>query len=235
MSEKRVIRLNKVLGELNISLDRAVEHLKAKGYAIESSPNAKISDEEYTVLNKQFSADKGKKEASIGVSEEKRKEKEALRIEREKELAEEKRKKEEQIQRENEIIKAKAANVASIKTVGKIDLSPKKKVVESEVAPVQDSIEVSVPKVENKEVKAESKPVKKSTEIKPEVESKVESEPIKKIKTENIKLKAENKVKEEDKKTVSEPKVQVKSEEPVADNTNNVSESDPENETIKTK
>ncbi|RRJ93159.1 translation initiation factor IF-2 [Paenimyroides tangerinum] len=234
MSEKRVIRLNKVLGELNISLDRAVEHLKAKGYAIESSPNAKISDEEYTVLNKQFSADKGKKEASIGVSEEKRKEKEALRLEREKELAEEKRKKEEQIQRENEIIKAKAANVASIKTVGKIDLSPKKKVVESEVAPVQDSIDISVPKVENKEVKAESKPVKKTTEIKAEVESKVVSKPVEKSKAENIKPKAENKAKEEVVKTVSEPKVEAKNEEPVANNSNNVSESDPENETIKT-
>ena len=94
MSEKRVIRLNKVLGELNISLDRAVDHLKANGFAIESSPNAKISDEEYSALNKQFSADKGKKEASIGVSEEKRKEKEALRLEREREVLEEKRKKE---------------------------------------------------------------------------------------------------------------------------------------------
>lgn len=89
MSEKRVIRLNKVLGELNISLDRAVEHLKSNGFAIESSPNAKISNEEYAALNKQFSADKGKKEASIEVSEEKRKEKETLRLERERELLEE--------------------------------------------------------------------------------------------------------------------------------------------------
>lgn len=105
--EKRVIRLNKVLGELNISLDRAVEHLKAKGFAIELSPNAKITDEEYNVLNKQFSADKGKNEANISVREEKNREKELLRLERQNELAEEKRKKEIQIQLVNEKIKLK--------------------------------------------------------------------------------------------------------------------------------
>lgn len=73
MSENRIIRINKVLRELNISLDRAVEFLKTKGFEIEASPNAKISDTEYSVLDKQFSADKGKKEASKEVSEEKRK------------------------------------------------------------------------------------------------------------------------------------------------------------------
>ena len=42
MSDKRVIRINKVLRELNISLDRAVEFLKTKSFEIEASPNAKI-------------------------------------------------------------------------------------------------------------------------------------------------------------------------------------------------
>ncbi len=152
MSDNRVIRINKVLRELNISLDRAVEFLKTKGFEIESSPNAKISQEEYHVLDKQFSADKGKKEASIEVSEEKRKEKEALRVEREKEL-EEKRKKDEELQRENEVIKAKAAKVASIKPVGKIDLSPKKP-VSSEKAPSSDE---QTPKVESEVVANETK------------------------------------------------------------------------------
>jgi len=82
MSEERAIRINKVLRELNISLDRAVEFLKDKGHVIEASPNAKISGQEYNALFNQFSADKGNKAASLEVSEEKRKEKEALRIER---------------------------------------------------------------------------------------------------------------------------------------------------------
>lgn len=91
MSEERNIRINKVLRELNISLERAVDHLKDKGISIESNPNAKISDKEFDILQSQFAGDKGNKEASKGVSEEIKKEKEALRLEREKEI-EEKRK-----------------------------------------------------------------------------------------------------------------------------------------------
>ncbi|NDI97849.1 translation initiation factor IF-2 [Flavobacterium sp. LaA7.5] len=123
MSEERAIRINKVLRELNISLDRAVEYLKDKGYTIDASPNAKISGDERNALYNQFSADKGKKEASLEVSEEKRKEKEALRIVREREM-EEKRKQEEEKQR-HEVIKAKTTLSGPV-AVGKIDLNPKK-------------------------------------------------------------------------------------------------------------
>ena len=129
MSEERVIRINKVLRELNISLDRAVDYLKDKGHEIESSPNAKISQEEYKVLCGQFSADKGNKVASLEVSEEKRKEKEALKRELEKEQ-ESKRLQDEERQRQ-EVIKAKAV-VTAPKAVGKIELDPKKQVVASE-------------------------------------------------------------------------------------------------------
>ena len=54
MSEEKVIRINKVLRELNISLERAVDYLKDKGIAIESNPNTKISDDVYNVLCGQF-------------------------------------------------------------------------------------------------------------------------------------------------------------------------------------
>ncbi len=121
MSEERIIRINKVLREFNISLDRAVDYLKDKGIAIESNPNAKISDKEYSILQSQFAGDKGNKEASKEVGEEKRKEKEALRIEREKEI-EDKRKLDEERQR-LEVIKAKAT-VTGPKQVGTIDLNP---------------------------------------------------------------------------------------------------------------
>jgi translation initiation factor IF-2 len=124
MSEERVIRINKVLREFNISLERAVDYLKDKGIAIDANPNAKISDAEFNILQNQFAGDKGKKEASLEVSEEKRKEKEALRLEREKEI-EDKRKIDEERQKQNEVIKAKA-NVVGLKKVGSIDLNPKK-------------------------------------------------------------------------------------------------------------
>ena len=126
MSEERVIRINKVLRELNISLERAVDYLKDKGIAIESNPNAKISEAEFGILQNQFAGDKGNKEASKEVGEEKRKEKEALRIEREREI-EEKRKQDEERQRQ-EVIKAKAT-INAPKQVGTIDLNPQKPVI----------------------------------------------------------------------------------------------------------
>ncbi len=145
MSEERVIRINKVLRELNISLERAVDYLKDKGIAIDANPNAKISDQEFNILQNQFAGDKGNKEASKEVSEEKKKEKEALRLEREKEL-EEKRKQEEERLRQQEVIKAKAV-VTGPKQVGTIDLNPKK----------------AAPATAKAEVPAESKPVEPKT------------------------------------------------------------------------
>ena len=169
MSEERVIRINKILRELNISLDRAVDFLKEKGHEIESSPNAKISQEEYKVLCGQFSADKGNKVASLEVSEEKRKEKEALKRELEKEQ-EAKRLQEEERQRQ-EIIKAKAV-LSAPKAVGKIDLDPKKQEVKSE-KPVSEEKPVVVS--EEKPVVAEVKPVeaKVSEQVKTEVKEEV--------------------------------------------------------------
>ena len=122
------IRINKVLRELNISLERAVDYLKDKGIVIEASPNTKVSDDVYSILCGQFAGDKGNKEASKGISEEIRKEKEALRIEREKEI-EDKRKLEEDRQKQQELIKAKATVIAP-KQVGKIDLEPKEPAVQ---------------------------------------------------------------------------------------------------------
>ncbi len=169
MSEERVIRINKILRELNISLDRAVDFLKEKGHEIESSPNAKISQEEYKVLCGQFSADKGNKVASLEVSEEKRKEKEALKRELEKEQ-EAKRLQEEERQRQ-EIIKAKAV-LSGPKAIGKIDLDPKKQEVKSE-KPVSEEKPVVVP--EEKSTVAEVKPVeaKVSEQVKAEVKEEI--------------------------------------------------------------
>ena len=46
MADSAKIRLNKVLRELNISLDRAVDYLASKGHEIEARPTTKISDED---------------------------------------------------------------------------------------------------------------------------------------------------------------------------------------------
>ncbi|MCO6148070.1 translation initiation factor IF-2 [Flavobacterium sp. NRK1] len=185
MSEERAIRINKVLRELNISLDRAVEYLKDKGHVIDASPNAKISNEEYNALFNQFSADKGKKEASLEVSEEKRKEKEALRIEREKEI-EDKRKQEEEKQRQ-EVIKAKATLSGPV-AVGKIDLGAKKAEPSSVTPPAKE--EPKAP-VEEPKVQAEAPNTETPKQEAPKTEaSKQETPKVEKTKAETPKAEA---------------------------------------------
>ena len=120
MSDQPTLRLNKVLRELNISLDRAVEHLSQMGHEIEARPTTKISQDVYTILLDEFQTDKSKRDASAEISEEKRKEKETLRLQQEK-LEQEKLARE---QAKQEVIKART-EIKKAKVVGKIDLEPK--------------------------------------------------------------------------------------------------------------
>lgn len=196
MSEERVIRINKVLRELNISLERAVDYLKDKGIAIDANPNAKISDSEFNILQSQFAGDKGNKEASKEVGEEKRKEKEALRVEREKEI-EDKRRQDEERQKQQEIIKAKAVVTGPVQ-VGKIDLNPKKPVAVS--TPSQES--PVKPKTEEPKVVVQAeveKPVQKE-EVKTEA-------PVTQDKIEKPIITEKKDVKAETPKTAQEPVV----------------------------
>ncbi len=141
MSENKTMRLNKVLRELNISLDRAVEHLASKGHEIEPRPTTKISSDEYEVLLDGFQTDRSKKAESKEVGEEKRKEKEAIALAREQKL--EKQRLEEEAKQE--VLKAKADKL-ELKQVGKIDLDPKP-VKEVAKEPVVEKV-VEKPKVE---------------------------------------------------------------------------------------
>ena len=177
MAEAKTMRLNKVLREFNISLDRAVEYLSSKGYEVESRPTTKISGEEYQVLLEEFQTDKSKKVASKEVGEEKRKEKEEIRIASEREL-EEKQKK---IDASKKLIKAEV-KLEGPKTLGKIDLeikAPKPKEEKSKQAKKEVSAPVKeetiAKSVEIDEVKAskvdESSPVTKevSAPVKKEI------------------------------------------------------------------
>ena len=130
MADQPSIRLNKVLRELNISLDRAVEFLAQKGMDVEARPTTKITTELYDTLLDEFVTDKSKKDASHEVSEEKRKEKEDLRVIQEKKEQD----RLEQIAK-REILKSNRVAVEKPKTLGKIDLdlvSAKKKDVKKE-------------------------------------------------------------------------------------------------------
>ena len=169
------MRLSKVLREFNISLDRAVEHLAANGYEIEARPTTKISDAEYQVLFDEFQTDKSKKVASKEVGEEKRKEKEELRLAREKELEEK--------QQGSKVIKAEA-KLDGPKQVGKIDLEPKK--AEEKEADEPQEEEVTTPAEKSKaepkeepmaEVPAETEEVVEESKAEPKEEvAKVETQ-----------------------------------------------------------
>jgi len=179
MADNKKLRLNKVLRELNISLDRAVEHLAGKGFEIEARPTTKISNEEYEILLDGFQTDRSKKVASKEVSEEKRKEKEALRI-----AAEEKMERQRLEEEAKKVVVKARAEKLEVKTVGKINIEPKE---EDEEAKKEKE---NKPKVEPKE------------DLKPKNEP-VEKEPIKEIKKETPKIKVEIK-KEKEKEKVEE-------------------------------
>ena len=116
------VRLSKVLRELNISIDRAIDFLESKNIEIEKRPTTKISSEIYELLSGEFQNDASKKVASKELGAAKQKEKEDLRIKREKEF-EEKLKLEAEAKSKS-IIKAKSP-MKGPKTIGKIDLADK--------------------------------------------------------------------------------------------------------------
>ncbi|MDY0780855.1 translation initiation factor IF-2 [Tenacibaculum sp. IB213877] len=169
MAEAKKLRLNKVLRELNISLDRAVEHLAKNGFEVEARPTTKISDGEYQILLDGFQTDKSKKVASKEVSEEKRKEKEEIR----KRLEAEQEAKRIEEAKKQEVLKAKAEKL-EIKTVGKIDIdggTGKDETKTEKVEEVKPEVKAEEPKEIKKEepkpqpIKAETKVEKPHTKV----------------------------------------------------------------------
>ncbi|WP_430467344.1 translation initiation factor IF-2 [Winogradskyella ouciana] len=160
------IRINKVLRELNISLDRAVDFLESKGIEIEKSPNTKISQEVYDTLSDEFQTDATKREKAQEVSEAKLKEKEKLREQREREIEE----KEKEEAAKETVVKAKA-DLSGPKQIGKIDLEKKpeakakeEKKEEEKKPKEKPAAKKEKPKKETKEPKKEEKKVKTKKE-----------------------------------------------------------------------
>ena len=133
------IRLNKVLRELNISIDRVADFLESKGHVIEKRPTTKISKDLYNLLCDEFQIDADKKLASKEAVEAKNKEKEEIREKQEKEQSS-------VISVTNEVIKA-SSKVVQFKKVGKIDLELKKEIKVEKV----DAVPEEVPQKEVKE------------------------------------------------------------------------------------
>jgi len=197
MAEVKSIRLNKVLKEFNISLDRAVDFLKSKSIEIEARPTAKISDTEYKLLSEGFAKDKEKKVESKEVGEEKRKEKEELFNDREREREEQEKRKAEadaaaKLAAENaaaekaaaaaaqKVVEAKAT-LKGPKKVGKVDLDAKGNVKPKEK---------QAPEVEVSEDKKDTPDVQPETTTKKETAKKIAT-PLDKEAAKAIKTKKE--------------------------------------------
>ncbi len=216
MAENATIRLNKVLRELNISLDRAIDHLSSKGYEVEARPTTKISNEVYQVLLDEFQTDMSKKVASKEVGEEKRKEKEALRVQLEQEQEEKRIAREKRVAAQ-EVIKAKV-ELSGPKTVGKIDLDAgkKKAAFVKEKEPINKKEKVEPVKeekpVEKNETKEVVKPIIKEEVLAEKVEEEVKVSKEEVFKTDDskdAKEKAELTKKEEEDKPAETPESDV--------------------------
>jgi len=144
------IRLNKVTRDLNVGITTVVEFLQKKGYTIEASPNAKITEEQYAELVKEFSKDKNlKKESEKFIQERQNKERNKPTV-----SIEEEPKKEEEIDLRPGI---------KFKQVGKIDLDNLNK---RPAAPkVEESVKEEEPEVMQEPIEVEQAP---EEEVKPQ-------------------------------------------------------------------
>ena len=149
------IRLNKVLKELNISLDRAVEFLSSKKIEIEPRPTSKIDQNTYDLLLDEFQTDKSDKDKLEEINTKKRKELEAKLAE---EIKEEELKSQQAIKKEETPIE-------------KEELQPQQSIKKEETPVEQDS-------TVKKEVSSSSPKVKQPIEdvkIEPDDKSKIQT------------------------------------------------------------
>ena len=113
------VRLNKALKELNVGINTVAEFLQKKGMALQdATPNAKITEEQYALLQKEFGEDMKKNVAT----------KQQIQSQKEKEIQEKKERQEkEKAAREKERLekerleKEKAAKKPQLKIVGNIN------------------------------------------------------------------------------------------------------------------
>ena len=203
MSDAKQMRLSKVAKEFNLSLGKITEFLAAKGRPVENNPNAKIGDEEYSLLSKEFSGDKSAKEEAqhVGLSLNKIK-RESIVLEDPKVIKQREVEQEELRAKELAAAKLKAAEEAKIEEVKPVVKEEKAEEivkVEKPVEPIAETTEtipatISGPKVLGKvdlsSLNQKTKPDKKSKKDKEEekkAEEAVEKEAkAKKKKTEEV-------------------------------------------------
>ena len=121
------VRLSKIAREFNVGLSTIVEFLHSKGIKISSDPNAKLTDEDYALVAKEFSSDSQvKKESSLVDLKNTRKKKETVTIDNAGNISSGNENTEEE-EEEFISIKDEVRFENKIKIVDHIDLNPEKK------------------------------------------------------------------------------------------------------------
>ena len=153
MSDKKSVRLNKLVKEFNVSIDRIYSFLEAKGIE-DLKPNTKVSNDIYMDLLGEFDSEKKAKlsaellskenelakaeeiikqqeaeEKAQKEAEEKKKVELELKVKKEAAVAKQEKEAEEKVKvpAKDEIIKAKTTK-KELKILGKVDIEPKKAV-----------------------------------------------------------------------------------------------------------
>ena len=143
------IRLSKVTKECNVGLQTVVEFLQKKGFGdVEASPNSKISEEQYELLLKEFSPDKGLRTKAEKLSQQRQENKESKKASS----------RSAKQQKKPEMIKVEVEKVDGPKVLGHIDLDAAKKPKEK---PAQET-------AKQEAVAATPETVKEQTVQKPE-------------------------------------------------------------------
>jgi len=112
-------RLNKVLKELNVGLNTVAEVLQKKGMPLtEATPNAKITDEQFSLLMEAFGADKMGHDA---IRQDMQKRKEREQKERNERRAEHQREKEQRKQNQEGVFRLESERKQTFKVLGNIN------------------------------------------------------------------------------------------------------------------
>jgi translation initiation factor IF-2 len=204
MSEKTGQRLSKVAKELNVSVSTITEFLKSKGHAIENNPMAKLSEDLYSLLSKEYQSEKAaKEEAQQVASTTIRAKKETISLEEDVKKVEPRKADEDDI-----IIIKNVQNIAPVEKPVVVVEEPKKPVEQPVVVAKQEEVETTadndkaksdikftiVSKIDLDALNSKTKPSKKSKAEKDE--EKKEKEKTAKEEKKPAKGKAKEKVAE---------------------------------------
>ena len=226
MAEEKTYRLSQVARKLNVGRGTILDYLSGKGYEVDSSPNSKITQEQYSLLSREFASSAMEKEEASGLTIG-TKHSDNMVIKATEEQASSSDEEEEILIKDNNAKEAPKkedddadkilgrTKLEGPKVVGKIDLDPKKKEEpKPEPAKVEEKKEEPKPEPKVEEKKEEPKPEPKVEEKKEEPKP----EPVAEEKKEEPKVEApaqpEVKKEEPKKEAPAAPKVEAKKEEP---------------------